>query len=305
LRDQSEHVENPAPELRIATDDLWQRVQARHAEKHAASGSGRSAAYACATRVNGGASACGNTIRVPRRVAESRLLAGLRNELTAPERFEQFTQEVQRLLDAERNSLCDQDRERVSRLAQLDTEIGNLTDAIASGSLRSSPALATRLHGAESERATLAARTDARTGKIADFLPSLAADYGRLVADLETALQRDVDRARHNLRALLGPVRLMPDATGQFLVAEGQVDTAQLLAVAGPLVRKCGSGGALFDWKKTSSRSNCGRRSLSPAARTKLELPSNKKLGTNVCVKTREFPGCVGWADTARRTIVV
>ena len=210
-----------------------------------ASGSGRSTAYACATRVNGGASACNNTIRVPRRVAESRLLAGLRDELMAPERFEQFKREVRRLLDAERNSLRDQDRERVSRLAQLDTEIGNLTDAIASGALRASPALAARLHGAESERATLAARTAARTAKIADFLPRLAADYGRLVADLETALQRDVDRARHNLRALLGPVRLTPDASGQFLVAEGQMDTAQLLAVAGPLVRKCGSGGLL------------------------------------------------------------
>jgi hypothetical protein len=65
------------------------------------------------------------------------------------------------------------------------------------------------------------------------------------VADLETALRRDVDRARHNLRALLGPVRLMPDASGQFLVAEGQMETAQLLAVAGPLVRKCGSGGVI------------------------------------------------------------
>jgi len=34
---------------------------------------------------------------------------------------------------------------------------------------------------------------------------ALAADYGRPVADLEMALQREVDRARHDLRALLGP----------------------------------------------------------------------------------------------------
>ena len=191
-------------------------------------------------------------------MAESRLLAGLRDELTTPKRFEQFKREVRRLLDAERNSLRDQDRERVSRLAQLDSEIGNLTDAIASGVLRVSPALAARLQAAESERATLSARTEARTSKIADFLPRIASDYGRLVADLEMALQRDVDRARHNLRALLGPVRLMPDATGPFLVAEGQIDTAQLLAVAGPLVRKCGSGGALLrleeDWIEVELR---------------------------------------------------
>ena len=53
---------------------------------------------------------------------------------------------------------------------------------------------------------------------------------------------RDMDRARHNLRALLRPVRLMPDASGQFLVADGQMDTIQLLEVARPLVRKCGAG---------------------------------------------------------------
>jgi len=178
-------------------------------------------------------------------VAESRLLTGLRDELTAPERSEQFKREVRRLLDAERNSTRDQDRARTSCLAQLDGEIDNLTDAIASGALRASPALAAKLQAAESERGTLAARTEARTAKIADFLPRLAADYGRLVADVETALQRDVDRARHNLRALLGPVRLLPDDSGKLLVAEGQMETAQLLAVARPLVRKCGSGGVL------------------------------------------------------------
>jgi len=122
-------------------------------------------------------------------------------------------------------------RERVSRLAQLHSEIGNITEAIASGALRASSALAAPLHGAETERATLAARTEARTAKIADFLPRLAADYIRLAADPETALQRDVDRARHNLRALLGPVRLMPDGSGQFLVAEGSISDFRISSV--------------------------------------------------------------------------
>jgi hypothetical protein len=79
-----------------------------------------------------------------------------------------------------------------------------------------------------------------------DLLPRIASDYARLLADLETALQRDVDRARQNLRALLGPVWLLPDFTGRSPLAEGQMGTAQLLAVAGPLVRKCGSGGLLL-----------------------------------------------------------
>jgi len=46
----------------------------------------------------------------------------------------------------------------------------------------------------------------------------------------------------------------MPDASGQFVVAEGQMETAQLLAVAGPLIRKCGSGDALAAFQSTLFR---------------------------------------------------
>jgi hypothetical protein len=43
----------------------------------------------------------------------------------------------------------------------------------------------------------------------------IASDHLRPVADLKTALQLDVDRARHNLRALLGPAWLLPYVTGR------------------------------------------------------------------------------------------
>ena len=166
--------------------------------------------------------------------------------MTKPERLAEFRREVRVALDAERTARNDAERERNARPASLDAEIGNLTDAIASGLLRASPALAARLHAAESERAGLASRTETRTAKIADLLPRIAQDYAALINDLEDALQRDVDRARGNLRAVLGDVRLTPDPTGEFLMVEGYMQAAQLLSATGPLFRKSGSGGAIW-----------------------------------------------------------
>jgi hypothetical protein len=80
---------------------------------------------------------------------------------------------------------------------------------------------------------------------VAELLPRIAQDYAALVDDLEVALQRDVDRARGNLRPVLGDVRLTPDPTGEFLIAEGDMQAAQLLSATGPLFRKSGSGGPL------------------------------------------------------------
>ena len=186
-----------------------------------------------------------STLRVPKRVAEAVLLAGIRDELLKPERLAEFRREVRRALDGERKARTDADRERNARLVSLEAEIGNLTDAIASGLLRASPALASRLHAAETERASLLSRAESQTAKIADLLPRIAQDYAALVDDLEAALQRDVDRARGNLRAVLGDVRLTPDPTGEFLIAEGLMQAAQLLSATGPLFRKSGSGGRI------------------------------------------------------------
>jgi hypothetical protein len=48
------------------------------------------------------------------------------------------------------------------------------------------------------------------------LLPRIAQDYAALMIDLEDALLRDVDRARGNLCAVLGDVRLTPDRPDNF-----------------------------------------------------------------------------------------
>src|SRR4026209_2099546 len=78
-----------------------------------------------------------------------------------------------------------------------------------------------------------------------ELLPRIAQDYAALVDDLEVALQRDVDRARGNLRPVLGDVRLTPDPTGEFLIAEGDMQAAPFLCATGPPFRTVGRRGAL------------------------------------------------------------
>ena len=136
------------------------------------------------------------------------------------------------------------DHDRAARLSALDEQIDNLADAIACGALRASPALGAKLQAAEQERAELAARAERRIAKVTQLVPNLTLEYRRLVDNLPTALQRDVDRARANLRALLGPIRLVPHESGRFLVAEGKMQTPQLLSVTGAF-RNIGSGGRI------------------------------------------------------------
>ena len=71
---------------------------------------------------------------------------------------------------------------RAARVASLRREIDNLTDAIATGGLRSSPALAARLAKAEADLVAVERETaigDAELRKVVDLLPQAIAAYRR------------------------------------------------------------------------------------------------------------------------------
>lgn len=158
--------------------------------------------------------------------------------------YAQFEREVRKALRQEQAAQRNGDHNCTARLAALNEQICNLADAIAAWALRASPALGAKLQAAEQERAELTARTEQRVARVTQLVPNLARDYRRLVDSLPTALQRDVDRARANLRTLLGPVQPVPHASGPFLVAEGEIQTPRLLEATGA-IRKCGSGGRI------------------------------------------------------------
>jgi hypothetical protein len=82
------------------------------------------------------------------------------------------------------------------RIHQLRIEVANLTDAIASGTLRGSKAIAERLSAAESELERLTAEPRKRKANVIDLPGQLVDRYRRLVAGLEDELSKDVHRAR-------------------------------------------------------------------------------------------------------------
>jgi hypothetical protein len=177
--------------LRIIPQRLWERVKARQREQtdtigervkrglveKAAKHTGRGpkflfsgllkcgacgsnytmaskTSYACASYVNGGG--CTNDARFRRDVIESGLLDGIKRELLSPAAIEEAQRRVAKLA----NRKVPQGQGKA--IARVQHEITNLTDAIASGALRSSPALAARLEAAERDLARLKARESQR-----------------------------------------------------------------------------------------------------------------------------------------------
>jgi site-specific DNA recombinase len=268
-RPQTEWVVRNAPELRVVSDELWEAVRRRQRAQSDTIGErvgagishdrarrrGRGPkflfsgllvcgecgsryviinqhSYGCAGRNAGGPSACGNRLRVRRDVVESRLLAGIKQELLAPARVALFQAEVRRLLQAEAKAATPA---APARLAELRREIANLTDAIASGLLKSSPALAGRLSAAEGELA----RVEADQGrprdddKVLRMLPRVAEVYRELVEELGAAVVDDMPRARHELRQLVGDeIRLVKAQDGDYLEAEIAGGPAALLGAS-------------------------------------------------------------------------
>lgn len=263
LRPEAEWVVQPMPELRIVSDELWQRAKGRQAETHHKSSAIRAALhanartgrapkyllsgllkcgtcgsnfvmagathYACASRTNGGKHACTNSLRVARSVAESKLLAGIKAELAAPEYLEEFKRAVRQALSDERASRSTQRDARARRLAELSGEIEHMVAAVAEGLL--SPSLKAKLEAAEAERTAIASTSNASDGSsVADLVPRLADTYSSLVENLERVPPRYVDRARTTLRGLIGEVRLIPE--GRSLMAEFELEGGRLLAAA-------------------------------------------------------------------------
>src|SRR5262249_21135896 len=122
----------------------------------------------------------------------------------------------------------------------------NLTDAIASGLLRASPALAQRLVKAEDELARLQAAKAVKAPAI--LLPNLRKRWLEIVDGLDVVLaQDDPDRGREELRGILGErIKVTPDISKRFLWADYSLGMAALLPTADLMVAGAGFEPATF-----------------------------------------------------------
>ncbi len=169
--------------------------------------------YCCATFWNGGK--CSNTLKLSKALAEGVLLAGIQDDLTDPATVDEVERRAHAVLRERRGARP----VPAARLKELQDQVTNLTDAIASGLLRASPALGERLQAAEQELARLQAQARA---KPATMIPDVRGRWLTMVAKLNEVLMRgDPERARDELRGLLGErIKLEPDASGRLLWAD-------------------------------------------------------------------------------------
>ena len=270
LNPEREWVVHTDESLRIIPQDLWERVKARQRARSETIGetvrqglrraikrAGRKPAflfsglltcgccganfvmtsrthYSCASRTHGGKAACDSAIRLKRTVIEAGLLNGIKEELLAPDIIAEVGRQVREIVRrAMRASQSASDAS--DRRAALEREIQNLTDAVASGALKGSMALADRLMRAEADLARLqTAPKPPAAANIERRLPEVADRYRALVVRLETSLaEADVDMARAELRRLFGSIRVDGDQREVRLEADLGAVQASLVKAAG------------------------------------------------------------------------
>lgn len=188
--------------------------------------------YACSSRVNGGPSACRNDARFKRTVVEDGLIEGVKIGLRDPELVRFVQQRVRELVKAAAKAPAGE----AKRVAELEAQVANLTDAIASGALRTSPALAARLSAAEAELERLrAAAKPVGLSKVERLIPQVADRFLAFVDGLSANVPpEDVDRVRAELRGLHGPITVVatPEEI-RFETQKGRVEAAFLRAAGG------------------------------------------------------------------------
>ena len=268
LRDKSEWIIKSDPDLRIVSDELWERVEARLQEVHQASAKIRAilhakartgrqpkylfsglltcgqcggkyvicepTRYGCSSWLYRGLSVCDNTIKVSRQLVESLLLESIQRDLFTKEGLAEFKKQTARLLAERRRATSSNLAHAQTRLKQVEQEVARMVRAIKDG-VRSDT-LRADLEQAEVERVRLLEMLHVqpkKLDKVVSFLPNAVGRFKALVTDLaDTCARYDVDKARSILRELLGKqILLHPTANGseRYLTAELSGDYGGLI----------------------------------------------------------------------------
>jgi predicted transcriptional regulator len=199
--------------------------------------------YGCATNVNGGDSACPNRKRVSRARIEEQIVRLLREDVLAPATVDSVLRKTRQLLTAKRDGQSATHKAQAERRASAEAKVAALVEAIASGGLRGSPALAAALQKAEAELA--ACVPSAPPGNVVELLPGMERAFRKMVADLPRVLAKDAARSRELLARIFGEIRLARTQDGG-LVARLEFSPAQLLELAEGGNCGNGSGGPIW-----------------------------------------------------------
>jgi site-specific DNA recombinase len=242
-RPESEHVINQIESLRIVSDVLWERVQAR--TKSARSDDRRlkiggktrfllsgllhcavcganyviadAYSYACSSFANGGAAACSNNVRVNRKSLEKTILGPVIEDLRDPGRVKSMAQRMER-------QFAKRMQARAARATTLPADLLKLDERLVK--LR----VMTDLDGderqllidkTEAKRKELLAKQPAavQQAKILTMLPKAASAYLKLIEEGLAGDARSAAKVRVILKEMLGPVSLSPGDCGSLWAA--------------------------------------------------------------------------------------
>ena len=210
LNPPTEWIIEKVPDLRIIPDNLWDRAQAlrtRHAghsvhmcrrPKRLFSGLlrcgacgggytiGRPGKYGCSAHREKGT--CTNGQQISADILDARVLAGLKDNLLAPQFLREFITAFRAELARLRKGQIDNRPNLKARLANIDARIGRIVTAIADGT--DSPAMRQQLMDLEARKVELARALEvAPDAPVIDLHPHLPDLYRKRVEALETVLR--------------------------------------------------------------------------------------------------------------------
>lgn len=254
-RPRSEWQIREEPELRIVSDDLWQASRERMATpRRVGGGSGKGAPsrtlfggllrcgvcggavtatsarhYSCVARKDRGPTVCAGVV-APREATDRRLLAMVREDMLSPTAIDGLQAAIREFSSTRMAAEKQAARTRRTRMDELDREIANLVQTIASGV--NSPALIQALQRAEGERTML----ESSATEIAAPAPGFDAAeavriYREKLMHLERVLEKDRERARRLLADLVGRVSIVQE--GERVFADVEMEAPARLLVAG------------------------------------------------------------------------
>ena len=241
------------PELRIVSDELWDKVQAQRALQAAFSGSraglcsrsysarylfsgflkcgicrsnlvlisgrGRAAwgKYGCPLHHQRGV--CNNTLLIRRDKLETEILSGLQREVLREEvaayAVEEFGRQLRARLEVARKDIAGIRQKQ----EKLKFEIANIAKAIAEG--HQSPTLLAELGKRENELEALNNELLAEDGRGLDArLEEMEAFVGRRLQDVRSLLLADVPRAKAELAKYCTAIVLIPEGSGYRVSGE-------------------------------------------------------------------------------------
>ena len=257
-RPKSEWVVNQSEALRIVSDAVFAKAQARSNIRSSADGRLKKggklryllsgllkchacganyvladvAKYACSSYVNGGA--CSNKTRVRRDVLEREIIGPIKDDLLSPARVARMAKEMQRRYAERVKATQQKGADAPRQLSELDARLERLRERLRNGDPDlTDDELQAAIDRAQAKRQELAAATQpagSAAAKVLSMLPKAAEAYRKqVIAGLDGDLEATA-RARDILRDLVGTVTIKSE--GEQVWGEFEARPDVLLGVA-------------------------------------------------------------------------